>query len=95
MLILKSDASARCVVQASIGALLLEDLGKVRCTLTATDLFSSSLACLNNSFNEADSTEQSRLLPQGKRIAELADQNSDTKLNNAIESVVREIQAGE
>jgi len=55
----------------------------------------SNLARLNKSFNEAVGSAQSRLLPQGKRFAELAGQNGDTKLNDAIESVVREIQAGE
>ena len=55
----------------------------------------SNLARLNKSYNEAVGSAQSRLIPQGKRFAELAGQNSDTKLNDAIESVVREIQAGE
>ena len=55
----------------------------------------SNLARLNKSFNEAVGSAQSRLLPQGKRFAELAGQNSDTKLSDAIESVVREIQAGD
>ena len=55
----------------------------------------SNLARLNKSYNEAVGSAQSRLIPQGKRFAELAGQNSDTKLNDAIESVVREIQPGE
>ena len=66
--------------------------------LTFVDKFNavgSNLARLNKSFNEAVGSAQSRLLPQGKRFAELAGQNSDTKLNGAIESVVREVQAGE
>ena len=66
--------------------------------LTFVDKFNavgSNLARLNKSFNEAVGSAQSRLLPQGKRFAELAGQNNDTKLNDAIESVVREIQTGE
>ena len=55
----------------------------------------SNLTRLNKSYNEAVGSAQSRLIPQGKRFAELAGQNSDTKLNDAIESVVREIQPGE
>lgn len=73
-------------------------LSRFKRRLTFADKFNtvgSNLARLNKSFNEAVSSAQSRLLPQGKRLTELAGQNSDTRLNDAIESVVREIQAGE
>ena len=55
----------------------------------------SNLARLNKSYNEAVGSARSMLLPQGKRFAELAGQNSDTKLNDAIESVMRKIQSGD
>ena len=55
----------------------------------------SNLARLNKSYNEAVGSAQSRLLPQGRRFAELAGQNSETRIDDAIDSVVREIQAGE
>lgn len=66
--------------------------------LTFIDKFNtigSNLSRLNKSFNEAVGSAQSRLLPQGKRFAELAGQSSETKLSDAIESVVREIKQGE
>ena len=55
----------------------------------------SNLAKLNKSYNEAVGSAQSRLLPQGRRFAELAGQNSETTIDDGIDSVVREIQAGE
>ena len=55
----------------------------------------SNLARLNKSYNEAVGSAQSRLLPQGRRFAELAGQSGEGKLNDAINSVVREIQAEE
>ena len=71
------------------------DLDKVRWSLPKSDIDSSNQGLVMKIVNEAVSSAQSRLLPQGKRFAELAGQNSDTKLNGAIESVVREVQAGE
>ena len=38
---------------------------------------------------------QSRLLPQGRRFAELAGQSGEMDLSDQIDEVVREIQAGE
>lgn len=55
----------------------------------------SNLARLNKSYNEAVGSAQSRLLPQGRRFSELAGQSGEPKLNDAIDNVVREIQAGE
>ena len=55
----------------------------------------SNLARLNKSYNEAVGSAQSRLLPQGRRFAELAGQNSETRIDDGIDSVVREIQSGE
>jgi len=50
---------------------------------------------LNKSFNEAVGSAQSRLLPQGRRFAEIAGQNGQANLSDAIDEEVREIQAGE
>ena len=50
---------------------------------------------LNKSYNEAVGSAQSRLLPQERQFAELAGQNSETRIDDGIDSVVREIQAGE
>jgi DNA recombination protein RmuC len=50
---------------------------------------------LNNSFNAAVGSAQSRLLPQGRRFAELAGQSVEIDLSDQIDEVVREIQAGE
>ena len=55
----------------------------------------SNLAKLNKSYNEAVGSAQSRLLPQGRRFAELAGQNNETRIDDGIDSVVREIQSGE
>ena len=66
--------------------------------LTFVDKFNavgSNLARLNKSYNEAVGSAQSRLIPQGRRFSELAGQSGEAKLNDAIDSVVREIQAGE
>ena len=66
--------------------------------LTFVDKFNavgSNLARLNKSYNEAVGSAQSRLIPQGRRFSELAEQSGEAKLNDAIDSVVREIQAGE
>ncbi|WP_253912782.1 DNA recombination protein RmuC [Synechococcus sp. KORDI-49] len=55
----------------------------------------SQLNRLNKSFNAAVGSAQSRLLPQGRRFAELAGQNGEIDLSDQIDEVVREIQAGE
>jgi len=48
---------------------------------------------LNKSFNSAVGSAQSRLLPQGRRFAELAGQSGELDLGDQIDEVVREIQA--
>ena len=55
----------------------------------------SQLNRLNKSFNAAVGSAQSRLLPQGRRFAELAGQNGEMDVSDQIDEVVREIQAGE
>ena len=55
----------------------------------------SQLNRLNKSFNAAVGSAQSRLLPQGRRFAELAGQNGEMDVSDPIDEVVREIQAGE
>ena len=50
---------------------------------------------LNKSFNAAVGSAQSRLLPQGRRFAELAGQSGELDVADQIDEVVREIQAGE
>ncbi len=55
----------------------------------------SQLSRLNKSFNEAVGSAQSRLLPQGRRFAELAGQTSEINMSDQIDEVVREIQVGE
>ena len=55
----------------------------------------SQLNRLNKSFNAAVGSAQSRLLPQGRRFAELAGQSGEIDLSDQIDEVVREIQAGE
>lgn len=54
----------------------------------------TNLTKLNKSFNDAVGSAQSRLLPQGRRFAELAGQSGELKLGVAIDEVVREIQTG-
>ncbi len=55
----------------------------------------SNLNRLNKSFNAAVGSAQSRLLPQGRRFAELAGQSGEIETSDQIDEVVREIQAGE
>ena len=50
---------------------------------------------LNKGFNAAVGSAQSRLLPQVRYLAELAGQNGEIDLDDQIDEVVREIQAGE
>ncbi|GCE65827.1 DNA recombination protein RmuC [cyanobiont of Ornithocercus magnificus] len=63
--------------------------------LTFVDKFNavgSNLARLNKSFNEAVGSAQGRLLPQGRRFAELASQSSENKISDTIDSIVRRVQ---
>jgi len=53
----------------------------------------NNLTRLNKTFNVGSA--QSRLLPQGRRFAELAGQNGEIDVADQIDEVVREIQAGE
>ena len=55
----------------------------------------SQLNRLNENFNAAVGSAQSRLLPQGRRFAELAGQGGEIDVADQIDEVVREIQAGE
>ena len=55
----------------------------------------SNLTRLNKSFNAAVGSAQSRLLPQGRRFAELAGQNGEIDVSDQIDEVVREIQTVE
>ncbi|WP_255327645.1 MULTISPECIES: DNA recombination protein RmuC [unclassified Prochlorococcus] len=55
----------------------------------------ANLSRLNKSFNEAVGSAQRRLLPQGRRFAEIAGQNGEANLSDAIDEEVREIQVGE
>ena len=52
----------------------------------------NNITRLNKSFNAAVGSAQSRLLPQGRRFAELAGQNGEIDLRDQIDEVVREIQ---
>ena len=63
-----------------------------------TDYFNAigtSISSLNKTFNDAVGSYQSRLMPQGKRFAEMAGQNADLKLTDGIEGTVRELKAKE
>ena len=53
----------------------------------------STFTRLNKSFNAAVGSAQSRLLPQGRRFAELAGQSGEMEVSDQIDEVVREIQA--
>ena len=55
----------------------------------------NNITRLNKSFNAAVGSAQSRLLPQGRRFAELAGQSGEIHVSDQIDEVVREIQAGE
>ena len=59
-----------------------------------TDRFNSvgiNITRLNKSFNDAVGTYERSLLPQGRRFAEMAGQNSDLNLTDGIEGAVREL----
>ncbi len=53
----------------------------------------ANLSRLNRSFNDAVGSAQARLLPQGRRFAELAGQGGELNMSEAINELVREIQA--
>ena len=53
----------------------------------------NNLTRLNKSFNAAVGSAQSRLLPQGRRFAELAGQNGEMDLSDQIDEVVRVVEA--
>ena len=55
----------------------------------------NNLTRLNKSFKAAVGSAQSRLLPQGRRLAELVGQSGEIDVSDQIDEVVREIQAGE
>lgn len=55
----------------------------------------TSLSRLNRSFNDAVGSAQSRWLPQGRRFAELAGQNSEPRIPEVVEDSVRELISGE
>jgi DNA recombination protein RmuC len=55
----------------------------------------TNLSRLNKSFNDAVGSAQGRLLPQGRRFAELTGQQSEPKFPDAIEEGVRDLNAGE
>lgn len=66
--------------------------------LTFVDKFNtigSNLARLNKSYNDAVGSAQSRLLPQGRRFAEMAGQMTEPKMPDTVEESVRELAAGE
>ena len=59
-----------------------------------TDRFNTigtNITRLNKSFNDAVGTYERSLLPQGRRFAEMAGQNSDLNLTDGIEGSVREL----
>jgi DNA recombination protein RmuC len=53
----------------------------------------ANLSRLNKSFNDAVGSAQARLLPQGRRFAELAGQGGEMNMSEAVNDLVREIQA--
>ena len=55
----------------------------------------SNLARLNKSYNDAVGSAQSRLLPQGRRFAEMAGQQAEPKLPDPVDESVRELSTGE
>ena len=66
--------------------------------LTFVDKFNtvgSNLLRLNKSFNDAVGSAQGRLLPQGRRFAELTGQQNEPKFPDAIEDSVRTLNPGE
>ena len=59
-----------------------------------TDKFNAigtNITRLNKSFNEAVGSYERRLMPQGRRFAELAGQNNDLNLTDGIEGSIKEL----
>ena len=59
-----------------------------------TDKFNAvgaNISKLNKSFNDAVGSYERRLMPQGRRFAELAGQNADQQLTEEIDAEVRVI----
>ena len=53
------------------------------------------LTCLNKIFHAAVGSAQGRLMPQGRRFAELLGQSGEIDLGEQIDEAVREIHLGE
>ena len=53
------------------------------------------LTCLNKIFHAAVGSAQGRLMPQGRRFAELLGQSGEIDLGEQIDEAVREIHVGE
>ena len=65
---------------------------------TFTEKFNAvgaNISRLNKAFNEAAGSYERRLLPQGRKFAELAGQNTDLSLSESIDSVVREVKSND
>ena len=66
--------------------------------ITFTDKFNavgSNLSRLNKAFNDAVGSYERRLMPQGRKFAELAGQNSDISLTDSVDTSVRDLQASD
>jgi DNA recombination protein RmuC len=66
--------------------------------VTFTDKFNSvgsNLNRLNKAFNDAVGSYERRLIPQGRKFAELAGQNPDITLTDSVDSAVRELQSSD
>ena len=66
--------------------------------ITFTDKFNavgSNLSRLNKAFNDAVGSYERRLMPQGRKFAELAGQNPDISLIDSVDSSVRDLQASD
>ena len=62
--------------------------------LKFTEYFNSigaGIVSLNNTFNDAVGSYKNRLIPQGRRFAEMSGQNADIKVNDGIEGTVRKL----
>jgi DNA recombination protein RmuC len=65
---------------------------------TFTDKFNavgSNLNRLNKAFNDAVGSYERRLIPQGRKFAELAGQSPDIALTDSVDSAVRELQSSD
>ena len=66
--------------------------------ITFTDKFNavgSNLSRLNKAFNDAVGSYERRLMPQGRKFAELAGQNPDISLTDSVDTSVRDLQASD